>query len=44
MGVLIDFEDRIAGIYDDYYESGLIIDGKKMRNWRKLKAGNKERI
>lgn len=37
MGVLIDFEDRIAGIYDDRCESGLIIEKKKMTNWRKLK-------
>lgn len=36
MGVLIDFEDQIGGIYDDRYESGLIIE-KKMTNWRKLK-------
>lgn len=36
MGVLIDFEDRIGGIYDNRYESGLIIE-KKMTNWRKLK-------
>ena len=29
MGVLIDFEDRIGGIYDDRCESGLIIEKKK---------------
>lgn len=38
MGVLIDFEDRIAGIYDDYYESGLIIDGKKNEKLEKVEG------
>lgn len=43
MGVLIDFEDRIAGIYDDRCESELIIDRKKNDKLEKVEESNIKR-
>lgn len=42
MGVLIDFEDRIGGIYDNRYESGLIIE-KKNDKLEKVEESNIKR-